>query len=81
MLPSADQQQFSNSDLDELNPWTIEGRYPADLRDLATARITSLLDAANRVPNSAQTAIENTSSTSAELQHPASGQTDHHQSG
>ena len=76
MLPSVEQQRFSNSDLDELNPWTIEGRYPADLGDVATARIARLLDAADRVLNSAQTAIENTGSRSREpQQHPTSGQT------
>ena len=47
-------------DLDELNPWTIEGRYPADLGDVARRHITSLLEAADRVVRAARTEIDET---------------------
>ncbi len=36
-------------DLDLLNPWAIEGRYPADLAEVASERITDVVDAAGRV--------------------------------
>lgn len=31
LLPESEQGCFDESDLEALNPWTIEGRYPADL--------------------------------------------------
>ena len=42
LVPSID-------DLVELNPWTIEGRYPADLSDLSAAAVVDLVARARRV--------------------------------
>ena len=58
--PTIDQQRFMGDDLDELNPWTIEGRYPADLGDVARRHITTLLEAADRVVRAARTEIDET---------------------
>lgn len=37
LLPEIDQARFDPTDLELLNPWTIEGRYPADLPDVDDA--------------------------------------------
>lgn len=49
LLPVADQARFDPADLDTLNPWTIEGRYPADLPDVADVVLDETLAAARRV--------------------------------
>ena len=59
LLPLEDQERFDLADLDALNPWTIEGRYPADIADTASDRITPLLEAATRVVAAAGAAIDN----------------------
>lgn len=64
ILPINNQQRSADVDLDELTPNRIEGRYPADLSDIATARIESLLDAASHVVNRARSANAHTSPTS-----------------
>lgn len=48
-LPSADAASFEDSDLDALNPWTIDGRYPEDHRDVSHQAATAVLEAARRV--------------------------------
>jgi HEPN domain-containing protein len=61
MLAIDDQQLFTAADLDALNPWTLEGRYPSDMADAAAARVGGLLDAASRVVSSAAREMESSS--------------------
>ncbi len=49
LLPEADQGRFASADLEALNPWTIEGRYPADLPDVDDSVLDETLAAARRV--------------------------------
>jgi HEPN domain-containing protein len=49
LLPAVDQARFDPADLEMLNPWGIEGRYPADLPDVADALLDETLAAARRV--------------------------------
>jgi HEPN domain-containing protein len=53
LLPEPDQERFEAVDLEVLNPWTIEGRYPADLPDVDNAVIEETLAAARRVCDAA----------------------------
>lgn len=53
LLPEPAQAQFDEGDLEVLNPWTIEGRYPADLPDADRSAIEETLDAARRVVDAA----------------------------
>ncbi|MGH9070013.1 MAG: HEPN domain-containing protein [Acidimicrobiales bacterium] len=48
-LPAGDQPRFEGRDLDLLNPWTIDARYPADLEDVSQETIRQVLAAAGRV--------------------------------
>ena len=58
LLQPDDRARFDPNDLAELNPWTIEGRYPADLGDIDAAGVRDLLDRAGRVVNAARVIIE-----------------------
>ncbi len=49
LLPESVQSLFDNGDLEVLNPWTIGGRYPADLPDSDHSVIEETLAAARRV--------------------------------
>jgi len=49
LLPENDQDRLETRDLQALDPWTVEGRYPADLGDLAADRVQQLVQAAARV--------------------------------
>lgn len=49
LLSDEDAALFDLDDLAALNPWTIEGRYPADLADSASAEVKDLVAAARRV--------------------------------
>lgn len=49
LLPVDDQALFDSAHLDALNPWTMEGRYPADLGDAAEAQIVVLVSFAANV--------------------------------
>lgn len=49
LLPVDDQARFDVDDLELLNPWTTEGRYPADIADLTGVELAGVLDAARRV--------------------------------
>lgn len=53
LLPELEQARFDGSDLEVLNPWTIEGRYPADLPDSDRSMIEESLAAARRVLDAA----------------------------
>ena len=44
-----DQARFDPADLELLNPWTIEGRYPADLPDVDDVVLDETLAAAKRI--------------------------------
>lgn len=58
LLPPDDRSRFDLDDLAELNPWTIEGRYPADLGDVGTEGVRDLLDCARRVVEAARPLVE-----------------------
>jgi HEPN domain-containing protein len=49
IVPIDDAGRFDVNDLAALNPWTIEGRYPADLAEAAAADVKDLAEAARRV--------------------------------
>lgn len=53
LLPDTDQGRFDAADLEALNPWSIEGRYPADLPDVDDAVLEATLAAARRVLDAA----------------------------
>lgn len=53
LLPASVQDRFGASDLEVLNPWMIEGRYPADLPDSDRSLIEETLAAARRVVDAA----------------------------
>lgn len=53
LLPESEQARFDESDLEALNPWTIEGRYPADLPDSDRSVIEESRAAAQRVLDAA----------------------------
>ncbi len=57
MLPAADGNRFAKSELADLNPWTVEGRYPADLSEPTDAEVGALGAAAHRVVEAARTVI------------------------
>ena len=57
MLAAEDAALFVVHDLAALNPWTIEGRYPADLADSATSEVKDLVAAARRVVHAASTVV------------------------
>lgn len=58
MLEAEDAALFSIDDLAALNPWTIEGRYPADLGDSASSEVIDLVAAASRVVSAANSPVE-----------------------
>jgi hypothetical protein len=49
LLPEMCQARFDPADLELLNPWTIEGRYPADLPDVDDVVLDETLAAARRI--------------------------------
>lgn len=54
LLPETDASAFQVDDLDLLNPWSIDGRYPADIEDVAPDELSAVIDAAQRVVKSAE---------------------------
>lgn len=48
-LPANDQGRFEHNDLNLLNPWTIDGRYPADQGEVDERLAIEVLEAAKRV--------------------------------
>ena len=54
LLPVDDQGRFDEADLELLNPWTIEGRYPADTGELGRDELDDVLAAAKRVTDTAR---------------------------
>ena len=48
LIPPTDAERFVRSDLADLNPWTVEGRYPADLTEPSAADLSGLAVAAER---------------------------------
>lgn len=53
LLPVDDQARFDVDDLELLNPWTTEGRYPADIADLTGDELAGVLNAARCVVRAA----------------------------
>ncbi|MGI8663818.1 MAG: HEPN domain-containing protein [Acidimicrobiales bacterium] len=54
LLPADDGARFVVDDLEMLNPWTIDGRYPADVGEASVVEITAAVDAAARVVEAAR---------------------------
>jgi HEPN domain-containing protein len=52
LLPDDDAALIDEGDLELLNPWAIEGRYPADLGDVTADRVDAVVAAAGRVVTS-----------------------------
>ncbi len=52
LLPVADQLRLDVGDLEILNPWTIDGRYPADIAEVQSEELLEVLAAARRVMRS-----------------------------
>ena len=48
LLPPADAELFERADLIVLNPWSIAGRYPADLDDPGRDELGVIVEAARR---------------------------------
>lgn len=57
LAPADDGLDVADVDLRLLNPWTIEGRYPADLPDATTAQAETCVQAAERVIRAVYSAI------------------------
>ncbi len=47
----------ADADLQWLNPWTIEGRYPGDIPDATKAQAERCVDAAERVVGAVRSAV------------------------
>ncbi len=60
VLPAADTARMEQTDFDLLEPWNIEGRYPADLPDQEPPDVVRLIAAAERVVAAAQGTVEGT---------------------
>jgi len=48
-LPPDDRSALADADLELLTPWTIDGRYPADLIEVDRETMRDVLDAASRI--------------------------------
>jgi HEPN domain-containing protein len=57
LLPPADASQLVRSDLVRLSPWTIEGRYPADLTEPSDDEVRSLAAASKQVVETARSLV------------------------
>ena len=57
--PTVSAPQVSPDDLDDLEPWVIDGRYAADLPDLGLVEAKDLLAAAQRVVDAVRIASPN----------------------
>ncbi len=53
LLPPHSAAGFAVADLELLNPWTIDGRYPADVADAAPGEIAAVVEAARRTVKAA----------------------------
>lgn len=56
-MPLAVSSGFDPNDLDALNPWTIEGRYPDDLDAAAATEARICIEAAERIIRAANAVI------------------------
>ena len=57
LLPPADASLLVRSDLVRLSPWTIEGRYPADLTEPSDDEVRSLAAASKQVVETARSLV------------------------
>jgi HEPN domain-containing protein len=57
LCPLEDAKLFEANDLTELNPWTIEGRYPADLEEPSNEQLAVLAASAHRIVASARSIL------------------------
>ncbi len=58
LVPADTELTVADADLQRLNPWTIEGRYPGDIPDAIRAQADGCLAAAERVVGAVRAAIE-----------------------
>ena len=61
LLPVGDGRAFDVSDLAALNPWTIEGRYPADLEEPGRSESEALVTSARRIITAARSILSSPS--------------------
>ena len=54
---ASDAPRVDPDDLDDLDPWVIDGRYAADLPDLGLSEASELLKAAQRVVDAVRLAV------------------------
>ena len=59
MLALDQRPLVSSDDLDLLNPWAVEVRYPADLAEAAAERVSEVVEAASRVVSAAEGLVVN----------------------
>ena len=57
LLPSGTDIGISDADLERLNPWAIEGRYPGDVADATRSEANECVAAAERVVGVVSVAI------------------------
>lgn len=57
LLPTGAKVDVAVADLQRLNPWTIEGRYPGDIPDATDAQAESCIQAADRVVGAVHAAV------------------------
>ena len=56
-LPASSQSEFADADLRELNPWSIDGRYPGDIDEATRDEARQCVAAAGRVVAAATAVI------------------------
>ncbi len=57
MLPADLRSLVDPDDLDLLNPWAMQGRYPADLAEVPGKRVADIVQAASRMVAAAEAAL------------------------
>jgi HEPN domain-containing protein len=58
LIPSDAELVLADADLQRLNPWTIEGRYPGDVPEATDAQAEDCLGAAERVVRAVHLAVD-----------------------
>jgi HEPN domain-containing protein len=58
LIPTDAEIGIADADLQRLNPWTIEGRYPGEIPDATDAQAENCVQAAERVVDGVRAAID-----------------------
>lgn len=58
LLPADAKRSLVTDDLDVLNPWALEGRYPGDVSDAMPTDASECINAAERVIGTVRSAVE-----------------------